>query len=93
MGDKSDVFCRVLIWHVRLCSVMLCSVMLCYVMLCSVMLCSLMCLSCSVLSCSVLFSSVIIVEGAGGGITRDTRDNLGSGGRGMQGGGGREVCP
>ena len=46
-----------------------------------------MCLSCSVLSCSVLFNSVMFVEGAGGGITGDTRDNLGSGGRGMQGGG------
>ena len=36
--------------------------------------------------------SVVFVEGAGGGVLRDHRDNLGSGGRGMQGGCGREVC-
>ena len=42
-------------------------------------------LFCSSLSCSS--------KAREGGITRDTRDNLGSGGRGMQGGGGREVFP
>ena len=63
----------------------MCSVTLCSGTCCSVTLCHAVTL-CSVLSCCVL----VFVEGEGAGhpgILGDTRDNLGSGGRGMQGGG------
>ena len=64
----------------------MCSVMLCSGMCCSVMLCH-------ALFCPVILCSVVFVEGARRdeaglpGILGDHRDNLGSGGRGMQGGG------
>ena len=61
-------------------------------MCCSVMLCH--ALFCPVMFCSVMLCSVVFVEGArrdtgDSGILGDPRDNLGSGGRGMQGGVGR----
>ena len=46
---------------------------------------------CSVILCCVMLCYVMFVEG-GRRETRDHRDNWGSGGRGMQGGGGRGVC-
>ena len=76
------------------CSVMLCHALICPVMFCSVMLCSVVfVMFCSVLSCSVVFVEGARRDEAGfPGTLGDTRDNLGSGGRGMQGGGVREVC-
>ena len=101
------LFCPVMFCSVMLCSVVFvmfcgfvvlscqCAVLSCYVMLCSVLSCCVLsCSSCSVLSCHVLSCS----SRARGGMRRDsqglgdTRDNLGSGGRGMQGGVGRGVC-
>ena len=94
--------CSVLSCSVECCCVMSysskvrCSVMLMFCSGCSVMCCSV--LSCSVMLCCVMLCSVAFVEGARrdtrgfSGTIGDTRDNWGSGGRGMQGGGVREVC-
>ena len=82
---------NVLLCHALFCPVMFCSVMLCsvvFVIFCSVMLCSVV----FVMFCSVMLCSVVFVEGARRdeagfpGTLGDSRDNLGSGGRGMQGG-------
>ena len=63
---------------------MFCSGMLCHALFCHAML--RYALSCYAMMCYALLNSVMLVEGAGGGTLRDSRDNLGSGGRGMQGG-------
>ena len=80
MGKKSDVFCHVLLWYVLLCCSV--NVLFCHVVSCSV-------LSCHVLVCNVVFCRVRRGREAGhpglSGILGDPRDNLGSGGRGMQG--------
>ena len=77
------VFChaRVMFCHVLLCHVVFCRVYrVCVVLSCSVML-----VFCSVMFCCVMLYSIVFVEGARR-ETRDHRDNLWFGGRGMQGG-------
>ena len=63
--------------------------MLCDAVLCGGMLCH------GVLCCALLRNVVLcrVSSRAPSGILGDSRDNWGSGGRGMQGGGGREVFP
>ena len=94
VGNMSDVFCHVMIWYVMCCYGHAMFSYVRHALFCRALFCSILSCSskgrvfCSVVSCRVLSC----LSRARGGILGEHRGNLGSGGRGMQGGSGREVC-
>ena len=81
------MFCRVC-RGLLFCHVLFCHVVFCCVMFWCVMFCHARVLFCHVVFCHVLFCHVVfcrVCRGREAGYSGDSRGNLGSGGRGMQG--------